>query len=192
MGETLSLIIKDYKINPLFSFLFPYFTTEKISMLQTINEDNIIDKEMFLSYFLCEDREFSLLANSNDLVNYWELMIAIYILKEDIYKTKVGNIMTLFIFDETDIIISKDTFYFIYETFINTLKKIYTIPEIKKEDLIKLEEEYYNYTISIFKSKDMNEVKISTMKQFLEEDESLYNLMFKIAENVEETFSTNK
>ena len=38
----------------------------------------------------------------------------------------------------------------------------------------------------------MNEVKISNMKKFIEEDESLFNLLFSIAQSVEDTFATTK
>ena len=192
MGETLSLIISSSKINPLFSFLLPYFSTEKLSMLQTINEDNIFDEEMFNSYFQCGEREFKLIANTNGLISYWELMTIIYILKTDIYKAKVGNIISLFIFDDSDILINTDTFHFMVEVFTNSLYKIYSIDAVKEETKAKLDEEIKNYRISIFKANDMNEVKISNLKKFIEEDESLFNLLFSIAESVEDTFATTK
>ena len=192
MGETLSFIISSSKINPLFSFLLPYFSTEKLSMLQTINEDNIFDEEMFNSYFQCGEREFKLISNTNGLISYWELMTIIYILKTDIYKAKVGNIISLFIFDDGDILINTDTFHFMVEVFTNSLYKIYSIDTIKEDTKAKLDEEIKNYRMSIFKANDMNEVKISNMKKFIDEDESLFNLLFSIAQSVEDTFATTK
>ena len=147
---------------------------------------------MFNSYFQCGETEFKVISNTNGLISYWELMTIIYILKTDIYKAKVGNIICLFIFDDGDILINTDTFHFMVEVFTNSLYKIYSIDTIKEETKAKLDEEIKNYRMSIFKANDMNEVKISNMKKFIEEDESLFNLLFSIAQSVEDTFATTK
>ena len=185
MGETLRKLIKtkDLKINPLFNFLNPYLSTEKINMLQTINEDNLIDEEMFCSFFLCNIKFFNLMANENGFVNYWECMIIIYLLKTDIYKTKIKNILKLFIFDENDSLSTQDNFYFMVETFINSIKKLYNLEDEDFEDIDfkkELEKEIESYYLTIFKSLNIKDVKISVMENILENDDSLYNLLYLI------------
>ena len=185
MGETLRKLIKtkDLKINPLFNFLNPYLSTEKINMLQTINEDNLIDEEMFCSFFLCNIKFFNLMANENGFVNYWECMIIIYLLKTDIYKTKIKNILKLFIFDENDSLSTQDNFYFMVETFINSIKKLYNLEDEDFENIDfkkELEKEIESYYLTIFKSLNIKDVKISVMENILENDDSLYNLLYLI------------
>ncbi len=196
MGETLRKLIKtkDLKINPLFNFLNPYLSTEKINMLQTINEDNLIDEEMFCSFFLCNIKFFNLMANENGFVNYWECMIIIYLLKTDIYKTKIKNILKLFIFDETDSLSTQDNFYFMVETFINSIKKLYNLEDedFEEIDLKKeLEKEIESYYLTIFKSLDIKDVKISVMENVLENDDSLYNLFYIINDQANEIMTSN-
>ena len=196
MGETLRKLIKtkDLKINPLFNFLNPYLSTEKINMLQTINEDNLIDEEMFCSFFLCNIKFFNLMANENGFVNYWECMIIIYLLKTDIYKTKIKNILKLFIFDETDSLSTQDNFYFMVETFINSIKKLYNLEDedFEEIDLKKeLEKEIESYYLTIFKSLDIKDVKISVMENILENDDSLYNLLYLINTQANEIMTSN-
>ena len=185
MGETLRKLIKtrDLKINPLFNFLNPYLSTEKINLLQTINEDNLIDEEMFCSFFLCNIKFFNLMVNENGFVNYWECMIIIYLLKTDIYKTKIKNILKLFIFDETDILSTQDNFYFMVETFIHSFKKLYNLEDEDFEDTDlkkELDKEIESYYLTIFKSLDIKDVKISVLENVLENDDSLYNLLYLI------------
>ena len=196
MGETLRKLIKtrDLKINPLFNFLNPYLSTEKINLLQTINEDNLIDEEMFCSFFLCNIKFFNLMANENGFVNYWECMIIIYLLKTDIYKTKIKNILKLFIFDETDILSTQDNFYFMVETFIHSFKKLYNLEDedFEEIDLKKeLEKEIESYYLTIFKSLDIKDVKISVMENILENDDSLYNLLYLINTQANEIMTSN-
>ena len=196
MGETLRKLIKtkDLKINPLFNFLNPYLSTEKINMLQTINEDNLIDEEMFCSFFLCNIKFFNLMANENGFVNYWECMIIIYLLKTDIYKTKIKNILKLFIFDETDSLSTQDNFYFMVETFINSIKKLYNLEDEDFEDIDlkkELEKEIESYYLTIFKSLDIKDVKISVMENILENDDSLYNLLYLINTQANEIMTSN-
>ncbi len=196
MGETLRKLIKtkDLKINPLFNFLNPYLSTEKINMLQTINEDNLIDEEMFCSFFLCNIKFFNLMANENGFVNYWECMIIIYLLKTDIYKTKIKNILKLFIFDETDSLSTQDNFYFMVETFINSIKKLYNLEDEDFEDIDlkkELEKEIESYYLTIFKSLDIKDVKISVMENVLENDDSLYNLFYIINDQANEIMTSN-
>ena len=196
MGETLRKLIKtkDLKINPLFNFLNPYLSTEKINMLQTINEDNLIDEEMFCSFFLCNIKFFNLMANENGFVNYWECMIIIYLLKTDIYKTKIKNILKLFIFDENDSLSTQDNFYFMVETFINSIKKLYNLEDEDFEDIDfkkELEKEIESYYLTIFKSLDIKDVKISVMENVLENDDSLYNLFYIINDQANEIMTSN-
>ena len=196
MGETLRKLIKErnLRINPLFNFLSSYLSTEKIIMLQTINEDNLIDEEMFCSFFLCNIKFYNLMANANGFVNYWECMIIIYLLKTDIYKTKVKNILKLFIFDESESLTTQDNFYFMVETFINSIKKLFSLEnedfeekEFKKE----LDKEIESYYLSIFKSLEIKDCKISIMENFLENDDSLYNLLYLITQQAEDIMTLN-
>ena len=196
MGETLRKLIKtrDLKINPLFNFLNPYLSTEKINLLQTINEDNLIDEEMFCSFFLCNIKFFNLMVNENGFVNYWECMIIIYLLKTDIYKTKIKNILKLFIFDETDILSTQDNFYFMVETFIHSFKKLYNLEDEDFEDTDlkkELDKEIESYYLTIFKSLDIKDVKISVMENILENDDSLYNLLYLINTQANEIMTSN-
>jgi len=196
MGETLRKLIKtrDLKINPLFNFLNPYLSTEKINLLQTINEDNLIDEEMFCSFFLCNIKFFNLMVNENGFVNYWECMIIIYLLKTDIYKTKIKNILKLFIFDETDILSTQDNFYFMVETFIHSFKKLYNLEDEDFEDTDlkkELDKEIESYYLTIFKSLDIKDVKISVLENVLENDDSLYNLLYIINTQANEIMTSN-
>ena len=196
MGETLRKLIKtrDLKINPLFNFLNPYLSTEKINLLQTINEDNLIDEEMFCSFFLCNIKFFNLMVNENGFVNYWECMIIIYLLKTDIYKTKIKNILKLFIFDETDSLSTQDNFYFMVETFIHSFKKLYNLEDEDFEDTDlkkELDKEIESYYLTIFKSLDIKDVKISVLENVLENDDSLYNLLYIINTQANEIMTSN-
>ena len=191
MGETLSTVAKKKQtINTLYTFIYPYLSNEKIAMLQTINEDNVIDKEVFESFFLCTEREFSLFKKSNGLIDYFELITVIYLLKTDVYKTKVWNILNIFTFYETDFLFNKDTFTFITNTFINSVKRLYSIDEFDEDINLKLSKEIEIYERSIFRGDTLEDVKISYMRKFIEEDEALFNFLFIITEQTDEVFRT--
>ena len=191
MGETLSTVAKKMQtINTLYTFIYPYLSNEKIAMLQTINEDNVIDKEVFESFFLCTEREFSLFKKSNGLIDYFELITVIYLLKTDVYKTKVWNILNIFTFYETDFLFNKDTFTFITNTFINSVKRLYSIDEFDEDINLKLSKEIEIYERSIFRGDTLEDVKISYMRKFIEEDEALFNFLFIITEQTDEVFRT--
>jgi hypothetical protein len=191
MGETLSTVAKKKQtINTLYTFIYPYLSNEKIAMLQTINEDNVIDKEVFESFFLCTEREFSLFKKSNGLIDYFELITVIYLLKTDVYKTKVWNILNIFTFYETDVLFNKDTFTFITNTFINSVKRLYSIDEFDEDINVKLLKEIEIYERSIFRGDTLEDVKISYMRKFIEEDEALFNFLFIITEQTDEVFRT--
>ena len=194
MGESLCKYIEknNLKINPLFDFLEEFLNSEKINMLLTINEDNLFDEEMYCSFFLCDKKYYNLLINKNGYVNFWELMTIIYLLKKDIYKTKVNNILNLFIFDENDLLTNQDNFYFIKETFISCIKKLFIIEDedFDSDEDIKLffNKEIESYYLTIFKALDIQDVKVSSLKRIIEHDEALYNLLYKINEQCEELF----
>ena len=191
MGETLSTVAKKKQtINTLYTFIYPYLSNEKIAMLPTINEDNVIDKEVFESFFLCTEREFSLFKKSNGLIDYFELITVIYLLKTDVYKTKVWNILNIFTFYETDFLFNKDTFTFITNTFINSVKRLYSIDEFDEDINLKLSKEIEIYERSIFRGDTLEDVKISYMRKFIEEDEALFNFLFIITEQTDEVFRT--
>ena len=191
MGETLSTVAKKKQtINTLYTFIYPYLSNEKIAMLQTINEDNVIDKEVFESFFLCTEREFSLFKKSNGLIDYFELITVIYLLKTDVYKAKVWNILNIFTFYETDFLFNKDTFTFITNTFINSVKRLYSIDEFDEDINSKLSKEIEIYERSIFRGDTLEDVKISYMRKFIEEDEALFNFLFIITEQTDEVFRT--
>lgn len=191
MGETLSQIIKDSKINIFFSFLVPYLSTEVIALIDSINEDDIFDKETFCSFFRCSEREFKLLTSSIELVNFHELMVVIYLLKSDTYKSKVSNIVNLFIYDDSDFLFTADTFLYMKEVFVNSLLKLFSVT-MTADDEMKLEEELKTYIISLFKSKNMNEIKVVNMIKFIEEDTVIYNLLNYVDDEIIKNLKFNQ
>lgn len=160
MGASLTEIVKASTINPLLSFFVPYLSNDKLSVLMSMNEDYLFDEEMFCSFFLCHESYFLLFDNGTGYANFWEIMIAIYLIKPDIFKTKINNIWKLFWFDKTETLLTQDTFIFITDIFINTLKRMYQINTIADDSQNKLKEEIENYILSIFKAYNMQEVKI--------------------------------
>jgi len=191
MGTILEYLkSKNLIIDPNFNFLKDFLSQEKITMLKAINEDNVFDEEMFCDFFLCNKYCFDKLSNKNGFVNYFELMTIIYLLKENNIKFKqtISNLLDLYIFDNFhDDILSSDHFYFMVETFINSLQKLfsndfYSDENGNNEIKGKIEKEIESYYISIFKAKNNKEVKIEDMKQLLMEDPDLFNLLFFIRE----------
>ena len=80
------------------------------------------------------------------------------------------------------------------ETFINSIKKLFNLEnedfeekEFKKE----LDKEIESYYLSIFKSLEIKDCKISTMENFLENDDSLYNLLYLITQQAEDIMTLN-
>ena len=192
MGTILEYLKKkNLIIEPYLYFLKDFLSQEKITMLKAINEDNIFDEEMFCDFFLCNKYSFDKLSNKNGLVNYFELMTIIYLLKENDIKFKqtITNLFDLYTFENfTEEIISADHFYFMVETFINSLQKLfsnnfYDIENIDFKE--KVEKEIESYYITIFKAKNIRETKIENMKQILIEDPDLFNLLFYIREKKE-------
>ena len=175
-------------IDPCFTFVKNFLSEEKITMLKTINEDYIIDEEMFCDFFLSNKYYFDKLSNKNGFINYFELMTIIYLLKDNNIKFKqtITNLFSLYVFDNTDEdIMSADHFYFIVETFINSLQKLFSNDFYSSDNIEfkeKIEKEIESYYITIFKSKNIREVKIESMKQILIEDPDLFNLLFYIRE----------
>ena len=186
---------KNLSIDPSFTFLKNFLSEEKIAMLKTINEDNIIDEEMFCDFFLSNKYYFDKLSNKNGFINYFELMTIIYLLKENNIKFKqtILNLFNFYIFEnEKEEILSYDHFYFIVETFINSLQKLFSHEFYNSENLDlknKIDKEIESYYITIFKSKNMQEAKIEDIKQIFIEDPDLLNLLFYIREKKENLFN---
>ena len=182
-------------IDPCFSFLKNFLSEEKITMLKAINEDNIIDEEMFCDFFLSNKYYFDKLSNKNGFINYFELMTIIYLLKENNIKFKqtILNLFNFYTFeDPNEDILSADHFYFMVETFINSLQKLFAIDFYSDEnnDLkVKIEKEIESYYITIFKSKNIKEVRYDNIKQILIEDLDLINLLFYIREKKDKLFN---
>ena len=164
-------------------------------MLKAINEDNIIDEEMFCDFFLSNKYYFDKLSNKNGFINYFELMTIIYLLKENNIKFKqtILNLFNFYTFeDPNEDILSADHFYFMVETFINSLQKLFAIDFYSDEnnDLkVKIEKEIESYYITIFKSKNIKEVRYDNIKQILIEDPDLINLLFYIREKKDKLFN---
>lgn len=165
MGASLIQIIKSSTINPLLSFFVPYLSNDKLSVLMSMNEDYLFDEEMFCSFFLCHESYFLLFDNGTGYANFWEIMITIYLIKPDIYKTKINNIWKLFWFDETETLLTQDIFSFITQTFINTIKRMYQIASIPDDNQKLLNDEIQNYLLSIFKAFNMQEVLILNFRK---------------------------
>ena len=196
MGSIVEYLkMKNLAIDPSFTFLNNFLSEEKITMLKAINEDNIIDEEMFCDFFLSNKYYFDKLSNKNGFINYFELMTIIYLLKENNIKFKqiILNLFNFYIFEnENEEILSFDHFYFIVETFINSLQKLfshnfYTTENIDLKN--KIEKEIESYYITIFKSKNIKEAKIEDIKQIFFEDPDLFNLFLYIREKKENLFN---
>jgi hypothetical protein len=186
---------KKLVIDPCFTFLKNYLSEEKITMLKTINEDYIIDEEMFCDFFLSNKYYYDKLSNKSGFIDYFELMTIIYLLKENNIKFKqtIANLFDLYTFDNIDEeLISADHFYFFVETFINSLQKLFSNDFYSAENgefKEKIKKEIDSYYITIFKTRDMKEVKIENMKQILIEDPDLFNLLFYIREKKDKLFN---
>ena len=192
MGSILEYLKqKNLNIDPCFTFLKNFLSEDKITMLKSINEDNIIDEEMFCDFFLSNKYYFDKLANKSGFINYFEFMTIIYLLKENNIKFKqiITNLFNLYTFENSnEDILSADHFYFIIETFINSLQKLfandfYGIENVELKG--KIEKEIESYYITIFKSKNIKEAKIENIKQVLNEDPDLFNLLFYIREKID-------
>ena len=196
MGVVLEYLKKkNLIIDPCFLFLNNFLSENKISMLKSINEDYIIDKEIFCDFYLSNKFYFNKLSNKNGFINYFELMTIIYLLKENNIKFNqiITNIFNLFSFEKSNQeILSTDDFYFIVETFINSIQKIFgnDFYSVENENMKeKLEKEIDSYYITIFKSKNIKEIKRDNIIQLLNEDPDLFNLLFYIREKRDKLFN---
>ena len=80
------------------------------------------------------------------------------------------------------------------ETFINSIKKLYNLEDEDFEEIDwkkELEKEIESYYLTIFKSLDIKDVKISVMENVLENDDSLYNVLYLINTQANEIMTTN-
>ena len=186
---------KNLVIDPCFIFLKNFLLEDKITMLKAINEDNIIDEEMFCDFFLSNKYYFDKLSNKSGFINYFELMTIIYLLKENNIKFNqiISNIFSLFTFENSnEEILSTDDFYFIVETFINSLQKLFSNDFYSVENVDikeKLEKEINSYYITLFKSNNIKEAKRDNIIQILIEDPDLFNLLFYIREKRDKLFN---
>ena len=186
---------KDLTIDPCLIFLKNFLSEEKVTMLKSINEDNIINEEIFCDFYLSNKYYFDKLSNESGFISYFELMTIIYLLKENNIKFNqiITNIFNLFSFEKSNQeILSTDDFYFIVETFINSIQKIFgnDFYSVENENMKeKLEKEIDSYYITIFKSKNIKEIKRDNIIQLLNEDPDLFNLLFYIREKRDKLFN---
>ena len=186
---------KDLTIDPCLIFLKNFLSEEKITLLKSINEDNIINEEIFCDFYLSNKYYFDKLSNESGFINYFELMTIIYLLRENNIKFNqiITNIFNLFTFEKSNQeILSTDDFYFIVETFINSIQKIFgnDFYSVENENMKeKLEKEIDSYYITIFKSKNIKEIKRDNIIQLLNEDPDLFNLLFYIREKRDKLFN---
>ena len=186
---------KDLTIDPCLIFLKNFLSEEKVTMLKSINEDNIINEEIFCDFYLSNKYYFDKLSNESGFINYFELMTIIYLLRENNIKFNqiITNIFNLFTFEKSNQeILSTDDFYFIVETFINSIQKIFgnDFYSVENENMKeKLEKEIDSYYITIFKSKNIKEIKRDNIIQLLNEDPDLFNLLFYIREKRDKLFN---
>ena len=190
MGNTIREYLKENKIqiNPLFIFLKNFLSNEKIQLLKYMNEDNLIDQDFFCDFFLTNVHYFNLIKCKNNFVNFFELMSIIYLIKNDHYKTKLSNLFSLFNFAEDSKYISQDKFTFMYTTFLESVKKLYSITDFDKDKNFneKLNNEIHCYIVSIFKTEKIKEARYRNMVNLLENDDALYNLMLLIQQQSNE------
>ena len=184
---------KNLKVNPLFSFLKPFLCSEKITMLQTINEDNIIDKDIFCDFFLSNEYYFEKLANKTGFIDYFELMTIIYLMKQDLYNSTIANIISLFIFGENEELISTDNFYFMIDTFINSVQKLYSVDFFENNENFKeeLDKDINSYYQTIFSNNSVKEAFIQKMKQKFLDDPDLKKLWFLIKQQSDSVLKEN-
>ena len=195
MGVVLEYLKKkNLIIDPCFLFLNNFLSENKISMLKSINEDYIIDKEIFCDFYLSNKFYFNKLSNKNGFINYFELMTIIYLLKENNikYNQTIANIFNLFYFEQSNKeILSTDDFYFIAETF-NSIQKIFNIDfdSIENVDMKKkIEKEIDSYYMTLFNQKNINQIKRDNIIQLLFEDRALFNLFLYIREKRNRLFN---
>ena len=142
MGTVLSFV-NERKINPSIKFLKQYLNWEKITILKLLNEDFLMDKELFCSFFSTTEYYFNFFdGEGTGLINLWEVFFLIFFIKEDSFKKKIHNILKCFSLTSIDsleehdyikdnnqsrknIFVQIDEINFMSETFLNVLIKLF-------------------------------------------------------------------
>lgn len=168
MGNILN-IITSRKITSHIIFLKDYLTQDKIEILKFFNEDFLIDKDLFLSFFSTSENYFNFFdKEGTGLINLWEILTMIHLLKTDTYNSKIQNILKIFTFtninwDEPSYLnknteennyenatVTFDEIKFISEIFVNVLIKLFVDNLNSQEDLKLLNEWKEKYLSEIF------------------------------------------
>lgn len=190
MGNDMFKLVEDKDLSLSLIFLKDFLSSEKIEYLKLINEDFSLDQELFCSFFQTGSVSFKLFDIEDiGLVSFWEILLAIYILKVDNYKTKVNNVLLLFNFSNslkghtTDIA----EIIFLSDTLISVLVKLFNIDTVGSHDQLQsVRIDNNSYVKFLFD--EANEVNFNKIKEILEKNENLFNLLYSINEKARKLF----
>jgi hypothetical protein len=178
MGNTLANhLLKNCKLSPGILFLKDYLTHEKIQILKSINDDYLFDEETFCSFFSCEENYFKFFdTNDTGLINVWELLLTIYLLKNDVHKTKINNILSLFIHSPGGNVINQSEVYFMNECYFNVIQRLFEIN--------------FNFT-TVFDECENDNTNELSMEKIIHENEKYVKNLFKIDLEIKEEVSVS-
>ena len=143
MGAILNFV-NARKINTSIKFLKHYRNSEKIQILKLVNEDFLMDKELFCSFFSTTEYYFNFFdTDGTGLIDLWEVFFMIFLFKADPFNKKFHNMLKCFSLSSIDSLeeeqnsikdnyqsrkntyVTIDEINFISETFLNVLVKLF-------------------------------------------------------------------
>jgi hypothetical protein len=196
MGN-LSNNIKTKNLSTNIIFLKDFLTTDKVEILKFINEDYLIDEETFCSFFLTGENYFRIFdVNDTGLISVWEILTMIFILKNSSFKTKINNILDLFVFPNPNnesssealkIRIKADELWFAIETILIVLEKIFSIhiflsTEVDQTDFKKEAQEFCKNIFHEEGGEEKESVLLHELKTIFEKDDNLFIIFNDIYE----------